>query len=81
MPMCLGAYFQWHIIIYLISVCEKVKVLFVQSCPTPWTVAHQDPLTMGFSRQAYWSGLPFPSSRDLPDPGIKPESPALQADS
>ena len=53
-------------------------------CPTlatPWTVAHQAPLSMGFSRQEYWSGLPFPSSRDLPDPGIKPGSPALQADS
>ena len=48
---------------------------------TPWTVAHQAPLSMGFSRQEYWSGLPFPSSRDLPDPGIKPGSPALQADS
>ena len=48
---------------------------------TPWTVAHQPPLSMGFPKQEYWSGLPFPSPRDLPDPGIKPESPALQADS
>ena len=47
---------------------------------TPWTVAHQAPLSMGFSRQEYWSGLPFPSSGDLPDPGIKLRSPALQAD-
>ena len=39
---------------------------------TPWTVACQAPLSMGFSRQEYWSGLPFPSSGDLPDPGIKP---------
>ena len=38
---------------------------------TPWTVARQTPLFMGFSRQEYWSGLPFPSPRDLPDPGIK----------
>ena len=45
-----------------------------------WTVAHQTPLSMGFSRQKYWSGLPFPSPGDLPDPGIKPRSPALQAD-
>ena len=48
---------------------------------TPWTVAHQAPLPMGFPRQEYWSGLPFPSPGDLPDPGIKPVSPALQADS
>ena len=40
----------------------------------PWTVACQDPLSMEFSRQEYWSGLPFPSSGDLPDPGIEPES-------
>ena len=46
---------------------------------TPWTVAHQAPPSMGFSRQEYWSGLPFPSPGDLPDPGIKPRSPALQA--
>ena len=48
---------------------------------TPWTVALQAPLSMGFSRQKYWSGLPFPSPGDLPNPGIKPETPALQADS
>ena len=47
---------------------------------TPWTVAYQVPLSMGFSRQEYWSGLPFPSPGDLPDPGIDPGSPALQAD-
>ena len=47
---------------------------------TPWTIAHQAPPSMGFSRQEYWSGLPFPSPGDLPDPGIKPRSPALQAD-
>ena len=48
---------------------------------TPWTVAHQAPLSKGLSRQEYWSGLPFPSPGDLPNPGIKPKSPALQADS
>ena len=48
---------------------------------TPWTVAHQDPLSMEFSRQEYWSGLPFPSPGDLHNPGIEPGSPALQADS
>ena len=47
---------------------------------TPWTVAYQAPLSMGFSRQGYWSGLPFPSPGDLPHPGIEPRSPTLQAD-
>ena len=47
---------------------------------TPWTVACQVPLCMEFSRQEYWSGLPFPSPGDLSDPGIEPVSPALQAD-
>ena len=59
----------------------KVKSLSrVQLFSTPWTVAYQTPLSMGFSRQEYWSGLPFPSPGDLPNPGIKPGSPALQAD-
>ena len=52
----------------------------VQLFATPWTVAHQAPLSMGFSRQEYWSRLPFSSPGDLPDPGIEPmslESPAL----
>ena len=48
---------------------------------TPWTVAHQAPLSMGFPRQEYWSGLPFPSPGDLPDPGIELASASLQADS
>ena len=47
---------------------------------TPWTVAYQAPPSMGFSRQECWSGLPFPSPGDLPDPGIEPGSPTLQAD-
>ena len=57
--------------------------LVTKSCPTlaiPWTVACQAPLSMGFSRQEYWSGLPFPSPGDRPHPGIEPESPVLQAD-
>ena len=56
----------------------------VQLFATPWTVAHQTPLSMGFPRQEHWSGLPFPPPGDLPDPGIEPASPtspALQADS
>ena len=48
---------------------------------TPWTIAHQAPLSMGFSRQEYWGGLPLPSPEHLPNPGIKPVSPAWQADS
>ena len=61
----------------------KVKVkLFshVQLFATSWTVAYQAPLSMGFSRQECWTGLPFPSPGDLPGPGIKPGFPALQAD-
>ena len=49
--------------------------------PHPWTVAYQAPPSMGFFRQEYWIGLPFPSPGDLPEPGIEPGSPALQADS
>ena len=52
----------------------------VRPFATPWTVAYQAPLFTGFSRQGYWSGLPFPSPEDLPDPGIEPGSPTLQAD-
>ena len=48
---------------------------------TSWTIAQQAPLSMEFSRQEYWSGLPFPSPGDLPDPGTEPVSPKLQADS
>ena len=47
---------------------------------TLWTIAHQAPLSMGFFRQEYWSGLPFSSPKDLPSPGIKPRSPTLQVD-
>ena len=48
---------------------------------TPWTEAHQAPLSMGFPREEYYSGLPFPSLGELPNPGIEPRSPALQVDS
>ena len=59
----------------------KVKLLSrVQLFATPWTVACQAPPSMGFSRQECWSGLPFPSPGDLPDPGLEPGSPTLQAD-
>ena len=53
----------------------------IQLFVTPWTIAHQAPLSMGFPRQEYWSGLPFPSPGNLPLPGIEPMSPALLAES
>ena len=59
----------------------KVKSLSrVQLLATPWTVAYQAPPSMGFSRQEYWSGVPFPSPGDLSNPRIKPASPSFQAD-
>ena len=59
---------------------KKVKSLScVQLFAIPWTAAYQAPPSMGFSRQEYWSGLPFPSPGALPDPGIEPGSPAFQA--
>ena len=60
----------------------KFTLAYVQLFVTPsWTVAHQASLSMGLSRQEYWSRLPFPSLGDLPDPGIELGSPTLQADS
>ena len=60
---------------------KKVKSLSrVRLFATPWTVAYQAPPSMGFSSQEYWSRLPFPSPGDLPNPGIEPRSPALEAD-
>ena len=58
----------------------KWKWSRVRLFATPWTAAYHAPPSMGFSRQEYWSGLPFPSPGDLPDPGIEPRSPTLQAD-
>ena len=59
----------------------KVKLLSrVRLFATSWTVAYQASPSMGFSRQEYWSGLPFPSPGDLPDPGTEPGSPTLEAD-
>ena len=59
------------------DLCRSV----VSDSATPWTVTHQAPLSMGFSRPEYWNGLSFPSLGDLPDSGTEPRSPALQADS
>ena len=61
------------------NICEGKSLSHVRLFMTPWTVAYQDPPSMGFSRQEYWSGLPFPSPGDIPDPGIEPGSPVLQA--
>ena len=61
------------------TVCVSHSV--VSDSATPCTVARQAPLSMGLSRQEYWSGLPFPPPGDLPNPGIEPGTPALQADS
>ena len=67
---------------FLLKKSESVKSLsHVRLFVIPWTIAHQAPLSMEFSRQEYWSGLPFPSAGDLPEPGTEPRSPALQADS
>ena len=64
------------------SKSESVSHLVLpNSLRPPWTVAHQDSLSMEFSRQEYWSGLPFPSPQDLPDPGVIPRYPSLQTDS
>ena len=59
---------------------QNVKLLsHIRLFTTPWTVAYEAPPSMGFSRQEYWSGMPLPSPGGLPNPGIEPRSPALQA--
>ena len=68
---------HWPLGLTLVKVNSLSRIRLVA---TPWTVAHQAPPSMGFSRQEYWSGLPFPSPGDLPNPGIEPRSPASQAD-
>ena len=62
-------------------VCVLSHFSCVRLFETLWTIAHQAPLSMGFSRQEYWSGLPRPPPGDLPNPGTEPRSPAMQADS
>ena len=74
---------DWCEVISLYSFDLHLVVKLLSHAPlfaTPWTVAYQVPPSMGFSRQGYWSGLPFPSPGDLPNPGIEPGSPTLQAD-
>ena len=69
--------------VYTTCVCECVYCMLshVQLSVTPWTVAHQTPLSIAFSRQEHWNGLPFPPSEHLPDPGTQSMSPALEVDS
>ena len=64
-----------------VCVCVCACLVISNSLVTPWTVACQAPLSMEFSRQEYWSGLPFPPPRDLPDLGIEPGAPTVQVDS
>ena len=72
-----GLLSKHHLVTLACSAASVVSNSFV----TPWTVARQAPLSMGFSRHEYWSELPCPPPGDLPNPGIEPETPALQADS
>ena len=66
---------------HCVCVCVCVTRSVLSNSAIPCSVAHQAPLSMGFSRQEHWSGLPCPPPGDLPDPGVEPGSPALQADS
>ena len=90
-PHLMGGWCELHkgreFCVWLMNIsymCRTVSEVKSFSCvwlfATPWCVAHQAPLFMGFSRQEYWSGLPFPSPGALPNPGTEPRSPALQAD-
>ena len=76
LSLCLSLFFY-----VCVCVCMPSHFTNVQCCVILWTVARQAPLSMGFSRQEHWSGLPCLPPRDLPDPGIESRSPALQADS
>ena len=72
----LDSWSRWEEISLYLSLCSVAP-----SCLTLWAAVGQAPPSMGFMRQEYWRGVPFPSPEDLPDPGIEPTSPALQADS
>ena len=84
---CRTTLFIWMTCLVLVSiwVCDQWCGMWsslsrVQLFATPWTIAYHAPPSVGFSRQEYWGGLPFPSPGDLPNPGIEPGSPTLQAD-
>ena len=72
------SFYIYNFVCMCACVCVGRSVL--SDSVTPWTIAHWAPLFMGFSRQEYWGGLPFPFPGDLPNPGMEPRSPALQAD-
>ena len=80
---CGGLRSARHVLVILPAECQHpcVLICFSPVLCDPTDIAHQAPLSMGFSRQEHWSGLPCPSPGDLPNPGIKPMSPELQADS
>ena len=78
---CTRLPFPFIIIRFIVSLCVSVARSCPIICLTLWTIAWEGPLFIDFSRQEYWSRWPFPSPGDLPDPGIEPRSPALQADS
>ena len=80
---CLVKAMVFPVVMYGCEKSEESESEVSQSCPTlcnPWTVPHQAPPSMGFTRQECWKGVPFPSPGDLPDPGIKTGSPTFQAD-
>ena len=76
-----GPDFQCVCVCVCVCMCVCCRFSHVRLFATPWTAAGQVPLSMEFSRQEYWSGLPFPSPGDLPHPGMEPRSPAQQANS
>ena len=76
-PALAGGFFTTSVTWEALTQSESESLSRVQLSATPWTIAYQVPPPMGFSRQEYWSGLPFPSPGDLPNPGIEPGSPAL----
>ena len=71
----IASFDTWKLFSFVVQSLSHVRLF-----ATPWSIAHQAPLSMGFSRQEYWSGLPFPSPGDLSNPGIEPSSPSLQID-
>ena len=68
---------EWIYLCEALCDCKNLSFPFVWIFATPWTVAQQAPLSMGFPRQEYWCGLPFPPPGDHPNPGIEPTSPTL----
>ena len=84
LPALAGRFFTtstiWRVLKTRYKWIQVQSLIRVWLFATPWTVAYQAPLSMEFSRQEYWSGLPLPSPGDLPNPGVEPWCPALQAD-